>query len=109
MNKWRGETQVRLNGEDITLRPTMDAIMKIEGKGKSVLRMAMEFQGKNLRYADAAAIISAGSGKPYDQVLEQMGKQGIVDFLVPIGEFLEACLAGLGPTTGESPDTLSSN
>lgn len=105
MNKWRGETQVRLNGEDITLRPTLDAIMKIEGKGKSVLRMAMEFHAKSLRYSDAAAIVSAGSGKPYQDVLDQMSKQGLVDFIEPIGEFLEACLSGLGPMTGESPDT----
>ena len=107
MNKWRGETQVRLNGEDVTLRPTLEAIMKIEGKGNSVLRMAMEFQRKSLRFSDAAIIISAASGKPYKEVLNQMGKQGLVDFIGPIGEFLEACLSGLGPTTGV--DTPSSD
>ena len=109
MNKWRGETQIRLNGEDVTLRPTLDAIMQIEGKDKSVLRMAMEYHKQSLRFSDAASIIAAGSGKPYDQVLQQIGEQGLTDFIAPIGEFLEAALSGLGPMTGETPPIPSND
>ena len=111
MNKWRGESRIHLNGSTHTLRPTLQAIMAIEAEGRSVLKLAMNYHDRDLSYADAVNILYHGMveepRKDKAYIMECLSKQGMIDILEPVGEFLEAAISGLGPTTGESPDTPS--
>lgn len=113
MNKWRGESQVKLNGSTYTLRPTLQAIMAIESEGPSVVKLAMSYRDRDISYVDAVNILYHGlvtEGEPRKDkayLMKCVSEQGILQLLDPVGAFLEAAIDGLGPTTGESPDIPS--
>lgn len=100
-NKERGEVLVELKDSPLILRPTFDAIVKIEGEtGMSVTRLARSLiEGDSLGIGVMTAIIfhgakAAGSTLDRAAIGELVVRTGIGKITQPVVEFVTAYLVG---------------
>ncbi len=104
-NAARGEIPVELAGQSLVLRPTFDALARIEGEtGVGVyaltrrLEAALNGVAGELRATDVAAVLVAGSaggnGRSRDEITTLIVEAGLVDAAAAAFSFLVRALAG---------------
>jgi hypothetical protein len=107
VNLSRGEVAIVLGGKSYVMRPTFDAIRKMESlAGKGVIKIAARFQEQDFSVSDVAAVITAGinANPDNDRVsLDMVGvaivAEGLVSFLEPAAKFVGGAITA-GPKKG---------
>lgn len=109
-NPSRGETSLTLNGEPFAMRPTLDAMLRIEkAVGKSVFALVTQMgDPRNLQLTDVLTILEIGlkagpdaSALPKsDKLREQLYDLGFL-------ALIQICAAFLGQAVG-APDAAAS-
>jgi hypothetical protein len=102
----RGEILVTWSGEQLRLRPTLEALEEIEAKtGQTVLmlcdqtaRMAIPF--RQLVTVVACGLRAAGQQVTTEQVKRQVWQDGLAAWMEPVARLLAGCLHG-GKTAEE--------
>lgn len=101
VNKDRGEVEIDLEGQRLTMRPTFQAMCEIEDEtGMAILELARVFQDGRFGGRHVTAVICAGLRAAYDDppdyetVGEFVVKDGLHKYAGPVGEFLAILLSG---------------
>ena len=110
-NEHRAEVEITFSGKQMIMRPTFDAIARIEaGTGKGILELAKRYDRGDVSITDTAIILTEGlragseaGGANYQAVGKQLVREGLPKFIAPVGRFLLLCLGG--PAEDENPTT----
>lgn len=97
MNKIRGEVSVTLAGEEYTMRPTFDAMCKIEADlGEKLIPLVRRFYNGSVGPRDVAVVLAHGISAAGDNKMT-VGKigdilmvDGMTQHFTVIGDFLGA-------------------
>lgn len=96
-NTMRGEVVFNVGGQSFTLRPTFEALVKIEGiVGRSFFEYVQNLNAGSAKLTEVAAIVSACSVDPMtkDEAGSHIFDFGVVSFLN--GPFAELIMRGAG-------------
>lgn len=100
MNQMKGEVLVQLDGKDYILRPTFDAVCKIEGildiGVQGMLKLMME-QNMSLKMIEAILYcgLEAGENKvPRDELRSKLMMGGTASFIPVCIQFMTNALTG---------------
>lgn len=100
-NNTRGEIEVTLGGERHTMRPTFQAMCEIENTTEmGLVELAQRFSEGRFGGQHVTAIILAGlrgaynDPPSYEEIGEQVVKQGFQDLAGPVSAFLAVLLTG---------------
>lgn len=109
-NEYRGEVEVDLGGNTYTMRPTLNAIAMLEGKGGSVRKLLSKFLAQDQhgnsfvndewRVTDVVQIIQAGfagqggNAPKASDVAQLVMDEGAQNLTVACIQFLSNCLTG---------------
>lgn len=86
------EVSIKLNGAEVSLRPTLKAAMTID---KSFGGMLKAFQAvTEMSFAAYAIVIAAGLEKKPSAVEEDIFATGLEDLVEPVAEFLSLLMNG---------------
>jgi hypothetical protein len=106
-NDGRGEVSVTLNGRTYVMRPSLEALKRMEAlSGRGVINILNRFGREDFSITDVAAVITAGiNGNPenprhtMEQVSQAIYEGGVVTYLVPASQLLSNATKA-GPKKG---------
>jgi hypothetical protein len=102
-NPHRGEVEIQLGGETLTLVPTFEGIIEAEGKVGGLSSIIVKFARQEAGLKEIAALVYGGlvgSGEvakrklTFSQVGEMCRKEGVSRLLGPVLQFANKCFAG---------------
>lgn len=111
-NAQRGEVEITLAGQTYTLRPTFEAVARIESRlNCGIFGLANRWIGRqDIGLAEASVVIEEcirGAGaKPPATVGHLIRKQGLTTFVVPLIKLVSNAISAdepQDPTPGEAP------
>lgn len=110
-NRWRGETEVELLGRTYRVRPTIDAVLRVEGRTeRGILGIARDLARGEVGLTTTAAILHAGAvglEASYQDVLKEVAERGLWTYVDQVTAFCEAASFGMGPQETPSEQTIS--
>jgi hypothetical protein len=92
VNKYRGEVKITLQGQELVLRPTLQALCSIEAElGKSIIILLSDFESKGLTLDEQVVIIQASVSCTYsrDELRSVLYEQGLLTTLPAVCQFLQ--------------------
>jgi hypothetical protein len=106
INKHRGEVEIRIDGHERLLRPTMDAIVKWEGAlDRGTLVIARDLSMQTLKTTEILAILEAGStdGLSRSELAAEVDRNGVLPLYTAALELVRGTLErGAEPQSGEA-------
>lgn len=99
-NPLRGEVEIALGGETLTLRPTFGAIMEIEDRLGGIVPLASRAAAGDFGLRDVAVIVRAclnaadGGSRSLDEVGERIMAEGVANVTPAVSALLAGVLSG---------------
>jgi hypothetical protein len=110
-NEHRGEVEITFAGKPMVMRPTFDAMTRIErATGMTLMSLMRRYASQDWGMYETAVIICEGlragsegkDGPDVKRVGDQLMLAGMTDYVAPIVEFVSQALGGTSEGNGKA-------